>query len=112
MNFQELKSSYLKETVPLKKIQLIESVALHFENGGIEFLLSQYKSESDGKVRKKIIDVAGKNINDISIQLLIKALTDNNIESRKASVIALGKAKASIALIPLLNMLQNPSLEI
>jgi HEAT repeat protein len=112
MNFQELKSSYLKETVPLKKIQIIESVALHFENGGLEFLLSQYKSESDGKVRKKIIDVAGKNINDISIQLLIRALTDNNIESKKASVIALGKAKASIALIPLLNMLQNPSLEI
>ena len=31
MNFQELKSSYLKETVPLKKIQLIESVSLHFK---------------------------------------------------------------------------------
>ena len=112
MGFQELKSSYMKETVPLKKIQLIESVALHFKNGWLEFLLSQYKGETDGRVRKKMIDVAGKNINEISIQLLIKALTDNNVESKKASVIALGKAKASKALIPLLSMLQNPSLEI
>jgi len=112
MDFQEFKANYLKETVPENKIDKINSIANLIDENNLSFFATQYKSESDGKLRATIIDVIANSVPEASSSILIDALTDNFISARKSAVIALGKVKVQSALIPLLKMLSNPSLEI
>ena len=112
MEFTELKENYLKETVPEKKIDMINSFSNSIDKSNMSFFATQYKNESDGKVRAKIIEVIATSVPEVSSSILIEALTDNFITARKAAVIALGKIKFLSALNPLLEMLSNPSLEI
>ena len=112
MEFQELKENYLKETVPENKIDMINSFVTLIDKNDLSFFATQYKNESDGKVRAKIIEVISNSVTEASSSILIEALTDNFITARKAAVIALGKIKFLPALNLLLEMLSNPSLEI
>ncbi|MFX1449138.1 MAG: HEAT repeat domain-containing protein, partial [Promethearchaeota archaeon] len=112
MEFQEFKEKYLKETVPENKIEMISSFSNSINKSDLNFFATQYKNESDGKVRVKIIDIIANSAPEFSNSILIEALTDNFITARKAAVIALGKNKFHSALKPLLEMLSNPSLEI
>ncbi len=112
MEFQELKQNYLKETVPENKIDMINSFGNLIDKNNLSFFATQYKNESDGKVRAKIIEVIANSVPEASSSILIEALTDNFITARKAAVNALGKIKFLSALNPLLEMLSNPSLEI
>ncbi len=112
MEFQELKDKYLKETVPENKVDMINSFGNLIDKINLSFFALQYKNESDGKVRAKIIEVIANNVPEVSNPILIEALKDNFITARKTAVIALGKTKFLSALNPLLEMLSNPSLEI
>ncbi|MBY9019823.1 MAG: HEAT repeat domain-containing protein [Candidatus Lokiarchaeota archaeon] len=112
MEFRDLKENYLKETVPENKISMIKSFSSLIDKNNLNFFASQYKNESDGKVRAKIVKVLASNVPNISSEIFIEALTDNFISARKAAVITLGKIKFLSALNPLLEMLSNPSLEI
>ncbi|NVM17078.1 MAG: HEAT repeat domain-containing protein [Candidatus Lokiarchaeota archaeon] len=112
MEFQELKDKYLKETVPENKVDMINSFGNLIDKIDLSFFALQYKNESDGKVRAKIIEVIANNVPEVSSPILIEALKDNFITARKTAVIALGKTKFLSALNPLLEMLSNPSLEI
>jgi len=112
MGFQEFETNYLKATVPEKKVNMINSVSHLIDKSNLSFFATQYKNESDGKVRAIIIDVIANSVPEASSPILIEALTDNFIVARKAAVIALGKVKILSALKPLLEMLSNPSLEI
>ncbi|GAG77395.1 unnamed protein product, partial [marine sediment metagenome] len=112
MNFQELKDNYLKETVPENKIDMINSFSNLIDKNNLSFFATQYKNESDGKVRAKIIETIANNVPETSSPILIEALTDNFIAARKIAVNMLGKIKFLSALEPLLEMLSNPSLEI
>lgn len=112
MEFQDFKNNYLKETVPEKKIEKIKSFSETIDKEMLSFFATQYKNESDGKVRTEIVEIIGNSKLDTSIALLIEALTDNFMITKKAAVISLGKIKIPSAIEPLLNMLSNPSLEI
>ena len=112
MEFQDLRTNYLKETVPEKKIEMIKSFSETIDKEMLSFFTTQYKNESDGKVRTEIVEIIGNSKLDTSIAILIEALTDNFMITKKAAVISLGKIKIPSAIKPLLNMLSNPSLEI
>jgi HEAT repeat protein len=112
MGFQEFKEEYLKATGPEEKISILNAVGNLNENGSLNFFTTQYKNESDGKVRAEIINYLSNYIPKVSNSLLIEALSDNSIEARKMAVVALGKQKNNSSLIPLMEMLNNPSLEI
>jgi HEAT repeat protein len=112
MDFQRLKENYLKETVPENKIDMLNSFGNLIDKNTLSFFATQYKIESDGKVRAKIIEIISNCEPAASSPILIEALTDNFITARKSAVIALGKIKFLSALNPLIEMLSNPSLEI
>ena len=112
MGFQELKENYLKETVPENKIDMINSFSNLIDKNNLSFFATQYRNESDGKVRAKIIEFVANSLPEASSPILIEALTDNFITARKIAVIMLGKINFLSALNSLLEMLSNPSLEI
>ena len=112
MEFKELKDKYIKETIPKNKIEMIDLFSEFIDTHNLSFFVTQYKSESDGKVRAKIIELLANNVPKSSGSILIEALKDNFIETKKVAVIAIGKIKILSALNPLLEMLSNPSLEI
>ena len=112
MNFQEFREEYLKATTPEENIKILNAAGNLNDNGSLSFFSKQYKIESDGKVRAEIIKYLSNNMPESSNSILIEALSDNSIEVRKMAVVALGKEKSHTSLIPLLEMLSNPSLEI
>ncbi|MHA1242588.1 MAG: HEAT repeat domain-containing protein, partial [Promethearchaeota archaeon] len=112
MGFQEFLEDYLKKTVPENKVAMLNSIGNMIDKKDLSFFTTQYRNESDGKVRATIIDVVANSVPEASSPILIEALTDNFIEARKTAVIAIGKIKFLSALRPLLEMLSNPSLEI
>jgi HEAT repeat protein len=91
---------------------MINTIGNFIDKDNLSFFASQYKNESDGKVRATIIEFIANNVPEAGSPMLIGALTDNFILARKAAVIALGKIKSISALNPLFKMLSNPSLEI
>jgi HEAT repeat protein len=112
MGFQEFRDDYLKTTVPENKMNMINTIGNFIDKDNLSFFASQYKNESDGKVRATIIEFIANSVPEAGSSILINALTDNFIAARKAAVIALGGVKSIASLIPLLKMLSNPSLEI
>jgi HEAT repeat protein len=112
MGFQEFREDYLKATSPEEKISILKAVGNLNDKGSLSFFSTQYKTESDGKVRAEIVNYLSNNLSESSNSILIEALSDNSIEVRKMAVVALGKAKSQTSLNPLLKMLSNPSLEI
>jgi len=112
MGFQEFKNDYVKAIAPDNKVDMINSISNFIDKNNLSFFATQYKNESDGKVRAMIIEVIANSVPEASSPILIEALKDNFITARKAAVIALGKVKILSALKHLLEMLSNPSLEI
>jgi len=112
MGFQEFKDDYLKATAPEERINILNSVRNLSDNSDLSFFSTQYKQESDGKVRAEIINFISRNFANDSSSILIDALTDNSIETRKMAVKALGRGQKFSSIKPLLEMLSNPSLEI
>jgi len=94
MGFQEFKEEYLKITVPENKVDMINSINILIDKDFLSFFTTQYKNESDGKVRATIIDVVASSVPKASNSILIEALKDNFLEARKMAVIAIGKIKS------------------
>jgi len=62
MGFQEFKEGYLNETVPEIKVDMINSITNVIDNITLSFFATQYKNESDGKVRATIVDIIANRV--------------------------------------------------
>ncbi len=100
MEFQDFKNEYLKETFPENKIDMIKTFNDTINKEMLSFFTTLYKNESDGKVRTEIVEILGSSKLDTSISILVEALTDNFINSKKAAVISLGKIRMPSAIEP------------
>ena len=66
MGFQEFKIDYLKTTIPENKVSKLKTIGSIIDKDSLSFFATQYKNESDGKVRAAIINVVSKNLPEIS----------------------------------------------
>ena len=110
--FQYIKNTFLNDRHPQLRLQLINLIGTYYKDEGINFLKEQYKTCSDGTVRKNLIDIVGKVDLNTSIPFLIEALNDANIEAKEIAITYLGKISTSEALMSLIDLLHLKNAEI
>ncbi|TFF89128.1 MAG: HEAT repeat domain-containing protein [Promethearchaeota archaeon] len=103
---ESLKREYSLKSHSIDKIELIQLIAERFPNQGNSFLVDQYKTEKDWKVRREIIKAVAKGNISEAVPFFIEALNDSNLKSKKTAIKLLGEAGAAKALNPLINLLQ------
>ena len=105
-HFDEIKSIFLNESHSDLKITLIEFFSKCYSKTGIHFLIPQYRSEKDWKVRKKIVESVRIGEENKTVPFFIEALSDPNIEVKKSAIVSLGNITAVEALDSLMDLLQ------
>ncbi|MBD3195222.1 MAG: hypothetical protein GF317_09215 [Candidatus Lokiarchaeota archaeon] len=108
-HFPEIRSAYLNETHSSVKTSFIDLISELYYKEGIEFLKTQYPSEKDWKVRKKIINSVGLSPKVRHLDIFLEGLKDSNLNIKKKAIKFLGNIEDPRALESLMNLLQYGS---
>ncbi|TXT54011.1 MAG: putative lyase [Promethearchaeota archaeon] len=110
-HFKDIKNVYKNESYSQTKITLINLIEKEYKSKGIEFLLSTYRTEKDGSVRKEIAKAVFSKNDPISNEILKDMLNDSNLEVVNLAIDSVGKLNLKAALPLLIDKLQYGNIE-
>jgi HEAT repeat protein len=110
-HFIDIKNVYKNESYSQTKITLIKLIEKEYKTKGIEFLVSNYRIEKDGSVRKEIAKAVFSKEDSISQDILKEMLNDSNLEVVNLAIDSVGQLKLKNALPLLIEKLQYGNIE-